>query len=108
MLLELTLAQLDRGAEPLDRAQERGELGYLQWLGALPAISNYRGEAMAAYTMALPAARRSPDVAVFCDLLLATTTARIEPLAVGIAHRRRRGGARARRSRLGSGLDARR
>ncbi|MEM8992762.1 MAG: hypothetical protein AAF882_18005 [Pseudomonadota bacterium] len=98
MLLELTISQLDRGVEPLNLARERGELGYLQWLGALPAISDYRREAMRAYTMAAPAAQRSPAVAVFCDLLVATTTTLIAPLPMTIAHRRRRGGARSRRA----------
>ncbi|MEM9782054.1 MAG: hypothetical protein AAF899_06230, partial [Pseudomonadota bacterium] len=85
MLLKRTIAQLDLGTLSPERAREMGELGYLQWLGALPASSNYLHEAMYAYTLAAPAARRSNAVAVFCDLLIATTTTPVEPLAMMMA-----------------------
>ena len=97
MLLELTITQLDIGWVPADRALELGRLGHLQWLGALPGDANYRDEAMRAYTLAIPFARSSPAVAVFCELLLESTRMPPRPLALH-SPRRRRGGARARRA----------
>ncbi|MDJ0859209.1 MAG: hypothetical protein QNI90_05615 [Dinoroseobacter sp.] len=97
MLLELTLAQLDIGQVSQTKAEELGHLGYLQWLGSLPGNASYVREAMRAYEMAGPAVRTSPAVAVFCDLLLASTATPLQPLDLKLRLRSRRGGARARR-----------
>ena len=96
MLLNLTISQLDIGHVPRARALELGRLGYMQWLGALPGDAAYRDEAMRAYAAAAPFIRRSPAVAVFCDLLVASTRMPPEPLPLTLP-RHRRGGARARR-----------
>ncbi len=99
MILDLTISQLDLGPMPPERARELGQLGYLQWLGGLPAMADYRNEALLAHAAALPFAGRSPAVAAFCDLVEASTGA-IAPLPFVVAARRRRGGARARRAVL--------
>jgi hypothetical protein len=98
MLLERTISQLDIGPIPLPRAYELGQLGYMQWLGWLPPMADYRKEAMRAYAAAQPFIRTSPAVAVFCDLLVASTRSPIEPLPLSWPTRHRRGGARARRA----------
>ena len=98
MLLEQTISQLDIGRIPPERARELGHLGYMQWLGGLPPMAEYRREAMRAYEMALPFARTSPAIAVFCDLLVASTTAPLAPLDLCLPDRHRRGGAQARRA----------
>ena len=100
MLLELTISRLDIGPVPPSRAKELGQLGYMQWLGALPPMREYRREAMYAYTKAVPFARTSPAVAVYCDLLVASTRVPLEPLPLALPDRHRRGGARARRSAI--------
>ena len=100
MLLHLTISQLDIGHVPPERAQELGQLGYMQWLGSLPAMSDYREEAMRAYGEAVPFRRTSPAIAVFCDLLVASTRLPITPLPLALPERRRRGGAQARRAAL--------
>ncbi|MEM8841129.1 MAG: hypothetical protein AAGD47_05075 [Pseudomonadota bacterium] len=100
MLLERTIAQLDIGDISPERAQELGQLGYMQWLGALPGSSNYRLEAKHAFAVASPFSARSPAVAVFCDLLAASTHADPAPLALRLPDRHRRGGSRARRGAL--------
>ena len=100
MLLELTISQLDIGPLPPDRAQELGQLGYIQWVGSLPAMSDYAREAMRAYEMALPFRRSSPAIAVFCDLLVASTCLPPRPLSLAFPTPRRRGGADARRAAL--------
>jgi hypothetical protein len=100
MLLERTIFQLDIGHVPPEQAEELGQLGYLQWLGGLPDNSAYSAEAMRAYEMALPFMRTSPAVAVFCDLLVASTTMPPRPLALYLSNRVRRGGAQARRLSL--------
>lgn len=100
MLLERTISQLDIGPVSSTRAQEMGQLGYMQWLGGLPAQANYPREAMRAYQMALPFRRASPAVAVFCELLVASTRLPLEPLALALPRPRRRGGAEARRAAL--------
>ena len=98
MLLERTIHQLDIGQVSPERARELGQLGYLQWLGALPGHSNYLHEAMRAYAKAQPFRRTSPAVAVFCDILVNSTVspAILPPLTFG--RRGRRGGAQARRT----------
>lgn len=98
MLLERTLLQLDIGPVSAETATQLGQLGYLQWLGALPGSAGYRMEAMRAYTLAIPMARKSPAIAVFCDLLVASTRSPLEPLPLTLAIRQRRGGTLARRA----------
>lgn len=100
MLLERTISQLDIGPMPPARAQELGQLGFMQWLGALRPMADYRAEAMRAYSAAQPFLRTSPAVAVFCDLLVASTRMPIEPLPLALPARHRRGGARARRAAI--------
>ncbi len=97
MLLERTIAQLAIGPVPAERAGEMGRMGYMQWLADLPGRADYRREAMRAYEMARPFRRGSPAVAVFCDLLVASTRMPPAPLPLALPPRRRRGGAQARR-----------
>lgn len=98
MLLEQTITQLDVGKTTRERALELGQLGYMQWLGALPAMSDYRQEAQHAYDTAAPFAGTSPAIAVFCDLLVASMRMPLEPLPLKLPDRQRRGGAQARRA----------
>lgn len=98
MLLERTLIQLDIGPVSVETATQMGQLGYLQWLGALPGNADYRREAMRAYTLAAPLLRGSPAVAVFCDLLVASTRTPLAPLELTLPVRQRRGGTLARRA----------
>ena len=98
MLLEQTISQLDVGYMPLKRAQVMGQLGYMQWLGALPAHSDYKREAMNAYEMAIPLAEASEPIQVFCDLLRASIATPLKPLDLKLPERERRGGAEARRA----------
>ncbi len=100
MLLERTIRQLDIGAVPHPRAQALGRMGYLQWLGGLPGDANYHREAMRACAAALPFKGRSPAVAVFCDLLIASTGQAPAILDLPFPVPRRLGGAQARRSEL--------
>lgn len=97
MLLEQTIAQLDIAETTPARAHELGQLGYMQWLGALPARSLYRDEANRALALALPFAERSTAIAVFCDLLIASEQCPLEPLPLKLPDRHRRGGSQARR-----------
>ncbi len=101
MLLEYTIAQLDIGPVPPEHAKKLGQLGYLQWLGALPDSANYRNEAMRAYRSAQPFRRRSPAVAAFCDILVESTGPEIRPLHLSPLAQGRQGGARARRIQMG-------
>ncbi|MDG4649657.1 hypothetical protein P6F26_14525 [Roseibacterium sp. SDUM158017] len=98
MLLERTISQLDIGHLPPEKAAELGHLGYMQWLAGLPGAADYRRAAMEAFSKAQPFARISPAVAVFCDLLVASTRMPPRPLAMVLPLRQRRGGATARRS----------
>jgi hypothetical protein len=100
MLLERTISQLDIGPVSPARANELGRLGYMQWLGALGPMADYRAEAMRAYAAAQPFIRTSPAIAVFCDLLVASTRTPIEPLALPLPTRHRRGGAQGRRTAI--------
>lgn len=100
MLLERTILQLDVGPLPPDKAVELGQLGYLQWLGALPGHRSYRQEVIWAHASAAPFMDASPAVAVFCSLLNASIRRPLEPLPLALSAPRRRGGARARRARL--------
>lgn len=97
MLLKRTIAQLDIGYVPAEQAREMGQMGYMQWLGALPGRASYVAEARRARAMALPFARTSPAVAVFCQLLEASAATPLAPLDLSLPARTRRGGARARR-----------
>ncbi|MCE0504987.1 hypothetical protein LR948_06465 [Roseivivax sp. GX 12232] len=92
-----TLRQLDVGPLPPDRAEEMAQLGYLQWLGALPGDAGYRQEALRARAVALPLAASSPAVARFCRLLSESLVTPLAPLALSVPKRVRRGGAKARR-----------
>ncbi|MEM1065048.1 MAG: hypothetical protein AAGJ74_06080 [Pseudomonadota bacterium] len=98
MLLELTISQLDIGHVAPERARELGHLGYMQWLGGLPAVAHYPREALRAHATARPFACTSPAVAVFCDLLVTSLDAPLAPLCIRLPDRHRRGGAQARRA----------
>ncbi|MEM9754346.1 MAG: hypothetical protein AAF914_00050 [Pseudomonadota bacterium] len=100
MLLERTISQLDIGPVPPDRARELGHLGFMQWLGWLPAGVNYPHAALHALTVAAPFASTSPAVAVFCDLLIASTAVPPQPLDLELPPHHRRGGRAARRGAL--------
>lgn len=97
MLLERTIVQLDTGPVPPDEARQMGHLGYLQWLAGLARDSDYRWNARRAHDMAAPFMRTSPAVAEFCAVLLRSLEAPLEPLALSLPPRKRRGGADARR-----------
>lgn len=97
MLLELTITQLDVGHVPPERANEMGQLGYVQWLGALRPNVGYEQEALRAYAMARPFAATSTAVGVFCDLLKTSISNPLEPLPLKLPNGQRRGGAQARR-----------
>jgi len=99
MLLERTISQLDIGEMPVEKAIELGQLGYIQWLMSLPADLDYVAAAKQANAMAHPCRFRSPAVAVFCDLLLASTIVSPWPLPIAMPAKGRRGGALARRFR---------
>lgn len=101
MLLEHTILQLDIGLVPSERARELGQLGYMQWLGALPGNLSYRQEAERAYSLACPFALTSPAIAVFCDLVNTSIRSPLAPMALSMPAKRRRGGARARRALTG-------
>lgn len=100
MILELTISQLDSGALSPELAAEKGQLGYMQWLGALPAEADYHREVRRAYALAHPFERGSPAIAVFCSLLLASLEMPPRPLPLALPQRGRRGGAQARRHSL--------
>ncbi len=98
MLLEKTISQLDVNCTSDQRVQELGQLGYMQWLGSLPAMADYCKEAARAHDKALPFAKTSAPIAVFCDLLRASVEAPLKPLPLKLPERQRRGGAKARRA----------
>ena len=100
MLFELTLTQLQVDPVNEERARELGQLGYMQWLGGLPATASYVAEAEKAYSMAICFAETDPAVAVFCDLLRASLMKPLQPLDLALPRPRRRGGARVRRRGL--------
>lgn len=97
MLLKRTISQLDVGYVPRDQAEEMGRLGYLQWLWALRGDAGYAEEAARAQKMARPFIGSSPALAVFCDLLAASSASPFEPLEIKLPMRKRRGGSKARR-----------
>lgn len=98
MLLERTIAQLDIGPLPPLRAAQLGQMGFMQWLGALPGGCNFAEQARRAHVRAAPFRHVSPAVAVFCDLLLAALQMPPRPLDLPWPRPQRRGGARARRA----------
>lgn len=100
MILERTLSQLDIGPVPPQRAQELGQLGYMQWLGALPGQADYGCAAYVALARATPFRETSPAIAVFCDLLAVSMLRPLHPLSLSLPPRQRRGGARARRAAM--------
>lgn len=100
MLLARTISQLDIGQIPQDQAEALGHLGYMQWLGSLRGQSDYIKQALHAYELARPFMQTSPAVAVFCELLLASTKTPLTPLNLKLPKRTRRGGAKARRAAL--------
>jgi len=100
MILELTISQLDSGALSPEIAAEKGQLGYMQWLGALPPDADYHKEAWRAYRKAQRFERGSPAIEVFCGLLLASLEMPPRPLPLSLPQRGRRGGAQARRLSL--------
>ncbi len=79
------------------RASEFGRLGFMEWLGSLPADSDYNQQAMLAYQKVLPFRLKAPAIGVFCDLLIASTRMPPQPLDLSLPSPHRRGGARARR-----------
>lgn len=100
MLIQRTLNQLQLNPATPERARELGQLGYMQWLGGLPADAGYPDEARRAYGVACAFADSDPAVAVFCDLLRASLRGPLEPLDLALPRPRRRGGARERRLSL--------
>jgi hypothetical protein len=98
MLLERTIIQLDTGHMPPDLAQQMGQLGYMQWIAGLPGHVNYVQAALKAFDKAAPFMVHSPAVAAFCELLLTSVRAPLTPLPLAMPPRKRRGGAKARRS----------
>ncbi|MEY8840259.1 hypothetical protein AB9K41_14640, partial [Cribrihabitans sp. XS_ASV171] len=98
MLLERTISQLDVGHVPPNVAQQMGQLGYMQWIAALPGDTGYRLAALTALSAAEPFAETSPAVAAFCDLVRTSLESPLEPLALGMPPKVRRGGSVARRA----------
>ena len=97
MLIARTLTQLQGHPASPERAKEMGQLGYMQWLGGLPANSCYKTEAASAYIAALPFMETDPAVGVFCRLLRASLKKPLQPLDLALPKPKRRGGARERR-----------
>ena len=98
--IDLTLHQLQSRTDSAERAKEYGQLGYMQWLGSLPADACYRMAAMRAYATAKPIMRTDPAVAEFCRLLIDSLENPLAPLDLASPQPRRRGGARERRMSL--------
>ena len=100
MLFELTLTQLQVDPGSKERARELGQLGFMQWLGGLPAGASYEAEAVKAYLVAMDFEDSDPAVAVFCTLLRDSLRLPLRPLDLALPKPRRRGGARERRRGL--------
>ncbi len=98
MLLERTITQLDVGHVPPNVAQQMGQLGYMQWIAALPSDTGYRQAALRALETAAPFVSASPAVAAFCDLIRRSIKDPLTPLPLRMPPRVRRGGSQARRS----------
>lgn len=97
MHLEQTIQQMDVGIVAQERAEELGQLGYLQWLWALRSDACYVTEARNAYVFARPLISTSPAIAVFCEFLRNSAIDPLKPLDIRFPLRVRRGGASARR-----------
>jgi hypothetical protein len=97
MILERTILQLDIGPMPLTEARQAAQLGYMQWLGSLPGHADYRHATRYALTKAKPFCE-SPAVAEFCKLLQESLDNPLQPLALCLPRRKRRGGADGRRT----------
>ncbi|PWK60665.1 hypothetical protein [Roseicyclus mahoneyensis] len=103
MQTEKTLIQLLSHPAPRSapaRAVELGQLGYMQWLGALPPAVPYGREAARALALAQPFEVASPAVAEFCRLLRASLMTPLSPLDLALPRPKRRGGTRMRRLSL--------
>ena len=100
MSIERTLTQLQVNPRTAERAREIGQLGYMQWLGSLPATACYLTEASCAYMKSAPFRDTDPAVAEFCRLLKASLEAPLTPLDLALPKPRRRGGAKKRRLSL--------
>lgn len=100
MIIERTLNGLQVNPDSPERARELGQLGYMQWLGALPGSAAYEVEAVKAYLVAMDFIETDPAVAEFCALLRASLRQPLKPLDLALPKPRRRGGARQRRDRL--------
>ncbi|TCM86571.1 hypothetical protein [Rhodovulum steppense] len=97
MMLELVLLQMQaRGRDPA-RADEIGQLGFMQWLGGLPGGCDYAAAARAALLRLDAGVPDSPTLASFRGLLAASLAMPPRPLGLSLPVPRRRGGARARR-----------
>ena len=100
MLIEQTILQLQVRADTPERAKELGQLGYIQWLGALPGSASYKAQARHALAYAQPFKTTDPAVAVFCNLIKRSLEHPLKPLDLALPKPRRRGGAQMRRMSL--------
>ncbi|UIJ33240.1 hypothetical protein LV780_20995 (plasmid) [Cereibacter azotoformans] len=98
-MLELTIHQLHADVPP-ERARELAMLGYMQWLGGLPAGASYVAEACRALAKAAPFVATAPGVQAFCTILALSIARPLAPLDLALPASRRRGGARMRRAAL--------
>ncbi|MFW2542528.1 hypothetical protein ACN2XU_07790 [Primorskyibacter sp. 2E107] len=97
MLIARTLNGLQARDLSVERAQELGQMGYMQWLGTLPADADYEYEAVRAYLAAMDFIETDPAIAVFCGLIRDSLRKPMRPLDLAMPKARRRGGARKRR-----------
>ncbi|MEM6565214.1 MAG: hypothetical protein AAF665_12245 [Pseudomonadota bacterium] len=70
MMLERAVSRLDVRYVSKDTALEMGQLGCLQWLGALKDDAGYPHETARAFEVARPFTQNAPAVAIFCHILL--------------------------------------
>ena len=97
MLIARTLNGLQARTLTHERAKELGQMGYMQWLGALPGTADYEHEAVRAYLRAMDFIETDPAIAVFCGLIRDSLRQPIRPLELALPKAQRRGGARQRR-----------
>ena len=100
MFLERTISQIDIGPVAAERAEELGQLAFIQWIGWLPGDAAFADETRRALAKATPFRDVSPAVAVFCDLLSDALLISPLPVSLALPIRQRRGGAQARRALL--------
>lgn len=100
MLIERTISQLQVRADTPERAKELGQLGYIQWLGALPGSESYQAQAMLALAYGQPFIASDPAVAVFCEIIRRSLESPLNPLDLALPKPKRRGGAQVRRMSL--------